>query len=479
MKGNIFKSYLLIILIFLLAIKGFAQSRESWLKLERKGKGYGYDHIVVESLGDGNIKYHIQEVIKTDIAGFNPQEIIQEGHYIVDLDMHPVSLDLRIQYHSKKMHIKGNCLNEVMYLTTVDDEGFTLNHEIPFQDVHFEVVVGNVIFRRKNENQFRLKIFSPIELKVNEFQVEVKETDGDGIEAILKERITMKYLIDRRGRIRQIEFVELNSRSYLTNAEDAQNIDYLNTADGFTLTVKPERPLPDIYKITQAQVRVKWQEIPFEEFKFEDNRQKIFAKSNSGKDYEAVLEITQPPPPSTRISFPVRDDKFALFLGETQYIKPTNPSIRKKLADIQKDEKDAYWLVQKILLWVYDNVKGEYIVETLTGPEVLQRRKGKCSEYATLFASLSRAAGIPTRIVFGEAVNGNRWIGHLWCEVWLGEWVAVDAAMGIFVTGLSHIKFIDSATVIGTQIIRWKLVDNLSLEILDFKEKESSVDKDI
>lgn len=458
---------------------GFAQTRESWLKLERKGKGYGYDHIVVERLGDGNTKYHIREVIKTDVAGFNPQEIIQDGHYVVDLDMHPVSVDLRIQFHSKKMHIQGNCINGVMYLTTRDDAGFVLNHEIAFQDVYFEVVAGNVIFRRKSENQFRLKIFSPLELKVNEFQVEVRPTDGDGIEATVKERITLKYLMDRRGRIRQIEFVELNSRSYLTNAEDAQNIDYLNTADGFTLTVRPERTLPDIYIITQAQIKVKWQEIPFEEFKLEDNRQRLLAKSNSGKDYEAVLELTQPPPPSNRIPFPVRDDKFAPFLSDTPYIRPTDPSIQKKLAEIKKDEKDAYWLVQKILLWVYDNIKGEYIVETLTGPEVLQRRKGKCSEYATLFASLSRAAGIPTRIVFGEAVNGNRWIGHLWCEVWLGEWVAVDAAMGIFVTGPSHIKLIDSATVMGTQLIRWKLVDNLSLEILDFKEKKSSVDKDI
>jgi len=478
MKGNIFKLYLIFILIFFLTIKGFAQTRESWLKLERNGKGYGYDHIVVESLKDGNIKYQIQEVIKTDIAGFNPQEIIQKGHYVVDRDMHPVSLDLQIKYLSKKMHVNGNCINGVMYLTTKDDGGIALNHEIPFRDVYFEVVAGNVIFRRKSENQFRLKIFSPVELKVNEFQVEVKPAEGDGIEATLKERITMKYLMDRRGRVRQIEFVELNSRSYLTDADDARNIDYLNTDDGFTLTVRPERELPNIYKITQAQIKVKWQEIPFEEFKLEDNRQKLLAKSNSGKDYEAVLEVFQPPLPSNSIPLPVGDDKFALYLGDTQYIKPSDPSIQQKLADIQKDQKDAYWLVQKMLLWVYDNIKGEYIVETLSGPEVLQKRKGKCSEYATLFASLSRAAGIPTRIVFGEAVNGNRWIGHLWCEVWLGEWMAVDAAMGTFVAGPSHIKFIDSATVMGTQKIRWKLVDNLSLEILDYREKESSIDKD-
>jgi transglutaminase-like putative cysteine protease len=92
-------------------------------------------------------------------------------------------------------------------------------------------------------------------------------------------------------------------------------------------------------------------------------------------------------------------------------------------------------------------------------------------EFSTLFASLARAAGIPTRIVFGEALNGKNWVGHMWCEVWLGEWIAVDAAAGIFVETPSHIKFIDSPTVMGTQKIRWKLVDNLGIDILAFQKK--------
>ena len=146
--------------------------------------------------------------------------------------------------------------------------------------------------------------------------------------------------------------------------------------------------------------------------------------------------------------------------------------IEMKLAEIQEDEEnDPPRLVQKLLLWVYQNVKAEYTAETLTGPQVLERKRGKCSEYTTLFASLARAAGIPTRIAFGEATTGTVWVGHLWCEVWLGDWVAVDAAAGIFVKSPSHLKFIDSPTLKGTQSIRWRLVDNLSIEILNFKEE--------
>ena len=45
---------------------------------------------------------------------------------------------------------------------------------------------------------------------------------------------------------------------------------------------------------------------------------------------------------------------------------------------------------------------GTLIPETLSGPEVLQCRNGKCSEFSTLFASLARSLGIPTRIVLGD-----------------------------------------------------------------------------
>jgi hypothetical protein len=61
----------------------------------------------------------------------------------------------------------------------------------------------------------------------------------------------------------------------------------------------------------------------------------------------------------------------------------------------------------------------------------------------------------------------------MWNEVWLGEWIAVDPSSGAFVAGPSHLKFIDSPTVNGTQGVRFKLVDNLQIEILDFQQEKT------
>jgi hypothetical protein len=471
MKKGRSKSYFfpfLIASIFLTSLLS-AQTRESWLKLERNGKGYGYDHIIAEDLKDGRVKYKICQTIKTDIAGFNPQDIIQEGYYIVAEDMKPVAFDLDIKFKTKQTNIRGEIKDGVLFLSSQTKGEEISRREIPFEDVYFEVVLGNLIFQRKDDGNFILKIFNPVEAKINEYEVEVLPDEKGGIIAKAKERITLIFFIDRKGLLKQIKFVELNSRSYLTTAKNAQNIGYLNTADGLTLTVKTDPSLPDVWNVNKAQFSIRWRGIPFEEFNFVDNRQKAIEEVKNGEEYEAVLEIHKPAPPSKKITFPLEDDKFGSFLEDTEYIKPHDPAIQKQLALIQGNEKDGITLVHKILLWIYENVKPEYSAETLSGPEVLQRKKGKCVEFSTLFASMARAAGIPTRIAFGEALNGNNWVGHMWCEVWLGEWIAVDAAAGIFVENPSHLKFIHSLTIMGTQKIRWKLVDNLAIEMLTFQ----------
>jgi len=448
-----------------------SQTRDFWLKTERKGTGFSYEHFTIRKLAKGKIEYGVDQHTKTDVAGLNPQDIIFKFSYIVDSRLNPISLDINLQYQTKKTHITGKVEKGVMRLTAEDELGKVTRRELAFDKTYFYPVLADLILKRKAEKTFSLKFFDPTVMKVDEVKVEVTKSDAEGVEAVVSEQLTMKYRIDRKGRIKEIEYLEMHSRSYLTDAVDAQNITYLNTADGYTLTIRSEKSFPNVYKVIHAQVQLKWKDIPFEQFNLEDNRQKVAKKTKSNREYEAILEITKPDPVSTQISAPVKEEKFAPFLADTEYIKPSDPSIQKQIAEIRGEETNAQIIVENILGWIQANIKRDLIAETLTGPEVLEKKRGKCSEYAIVFASLARAAGIPTLIALGEAWSGNVWMGHMWNEVWLGKWVAVDPSAGSFVSGPSHLKFIDSPTVIGTQGVRLKLVDNLSIEILDFKEE--------
>ena len=452
-----------------------AQTKDYWFKIERKGTGYGYEHITISKLENGYLKYTLEQHIKTDVAGFNPQDIVLKGTYIVDTDFLPVSFNQYFKSQIKNIHISGRYTDSLMQLTVEDEEGEVRESMMPFQDTYFDVVLADLILKMEDEKIFNLRIFSPTDLKIDSIYVEVTRSDTKELEATVTDILTMKYLIDRQGWVKQIQFVELNIREYLTDSEDAQDITYLNTADGLTLTVKNKRSFPNVYKVNEAQIQLKWRDIPFDEFNLEDNRQKVMKKTLTKDNYEVILEIKKATPASKGITVPIVDEKFAPFLKNTEYIQPGEFTIHQKMIEIQKNERDAFILVQNILSWISDNITVDIIAETLTGPEVLKERRGKCSEYAILFASLARAAGIPVKVVLGQVISGNLWIGHMWNEVWLGEWMAVDPTAGIFVSGPSHVKLVDSHIVMGTQRVRMKLVDNLSIEILDYKEKETEI----
>ncbi|MBI4908736.1 MAG: transglutaminase domain-containing protein [Acidobacteria bacterium] len=157
-------------------------------------------------------------------------------------------------------------------------------------------------------------------------------------------------------------------------------------------------------------------------------------------------------------------------LGQDGDIQPRHPAIRKKAAEIAAGTKDPAAIVHALLTWVSEYIQFQIRSGILTGPQILEQRTGRCAEYAVLFASLARAAGVPTRIVLGVAHHDGIWGGHMWNEVWLGEWIAVDATSGTRVVDPLHLKLIDSPTVDGALLVPKRILDRLQVEILDFEE---------
>ncbi|MBD2858242.1 transglutaminase domain-containing protein [Spongiibacter sp. KMU-158] len=78
-----------------------------------------------------------------------------------------------------------------------------------------------------------------------------------------------------------------------------------------------------------------------------------------------------------------------------------------------------------------------------TALEGLRSGEGDCTEHALLLAALGRAAGVPTRVVFGVAYNNERFLGrrflfvpHAWVQAWTGEhWQSFDSGLGEFNAG--------------------------------------------
>jgi hypothetical protein len=310
--------------------------------------------------------------------------------------------------------------------------------------------------------------------KVQNIQVDITRAGKDIVEATVTDGITTKqYHVSQRGRIEQIKFVEQNVRVYVTNADDAKDIDYLL---GSSLEYKTKRVFPNAsgYGITKAHMKFTWRDLPFEKFCFKDNRQKPIKQNSDNNIYEIVLEFTKANAHSATMKVPINNNEFEIFLKDSAYIKPNDPGIRQQLAAIRGDEKDAYVIAESIVKWTASNIEFVVNAPILTGPEVLERKAGHCLHHAILFASLARAAGIPTKMVNGFVnikSDPHRWSTHLWNEVWLGEWIAVDPTRGEFITGPSHVKFAEASTYLGIQDAVNRLENNLSIEIMDFTQE--------
>ncbi len=220
------------------------------------------------------------------------------------------------------------------------------------------------------------------------------------------------------------------------------------------------------FRSLKSTIKVDWKDVDFADFNFTDNRQKLMSHTETDKAHQALLEIVKDQRDFTgRVTLPVTDSEFAPYLAETRFITPSLPEIGDLVRAICGEEADGWLVTQKILNWVYGNMQVEMIPQTLTTEEILAGRKGKCAEYAILFAAMTRAAGLPTKVALGERYQDGAWVGHLWNEVWLGEWISVDPSHGQSAPDALLLKFVDSPEVMGTQKVRMGLTGKLGISI--------------
>jgi len=144
----------------------------------------------------------------------------------------------------------------------------------------------------------------------------------------------------------------------------------------------------------------------------------------------AVLEVRRPKAPSG-VSFPaVRTEASREYLEPNAFIQSDDDEIVRLAKETIGTEKDAFRASLALERWVAENMKFDLGIVFAPATEIVRNRRGTCVGYATLLATLARAAGIPSRIVMGYVYALGMFGGHAWAEVRLGEeWVPLDAAV--------------------------------------------------
>ena len=135
------------------------------------------------------------------------------------------------------------------------------------------------------------------------------------------------------------------------------------------------------------------------------------------------------------------DPAFAKDLEPTVLMPCLHPDVKAAAERAVAGETDARRAVERIADFVYTLEKQSPDVAEATALEILEDRRGDCSEHALLFVALCRAAGIPARRCSGYVCVGEDWGAHAWAEVWTGAWMGVDPTTNDVGTAARYLFF--------------------------------------
>jgi transglutaminase-like putative cysteine protease len=140
------------------------------------------------------------------------------------------------------------------------------------------------------------------------------------------------------------------------------------------------------------------------------------------------------------------------FVESNFFINWDNPLVKQQaaraLAGVPAGASDWQKAVA-IERWVKENMRAfEFSQSMATADNVAKTLSGDCKQYAMLSAAMCRAAGIPSRTALGVVcAEGKKAMAyHMWFEVYAdGQWLPLDATLGLGGIGPGHIKITDSS----------------------------------
>jgi hypothetical protein len=152
-----------------------------------------------------------------------------------------------------------------------------------------------------------------------------------------------------------------------------------------------------------------------------------FTRVEAEGDTSVRLVLLSHDKPDATTPLPIPPGGFEEYLKATQLMEVDDPAVRAAAREAVGDAEDARAAARNIADYVFRLLrKGSPALAEPTAKEILEGRRGDCSEHCLLFTTLCRAAGIPARRCSGWVCIGGDWGGHAWCEIWVGEWIGAD-----------------------------------------------------
>lgn len=462
--------------LLLLGTLAFAQEAlpaEEWLTLSLRGTRVGYSHTSYAWV-DGQAVTTIHEEMSVQRMGSTMKstsdEIFRES-----ADGQPLSFHYEGRAGSHT--VVDGVIADGKIRATIKHGGQTSEKVVPLDpEVRFPVALDRQ-FRAHTLAaglKFSDKHLSPSSCTVSTIDYTVLGKEAvDGKEYWKVRTVTrgtggfeQVVFMDDNWETRRMDFVGLGMRADRATKEEAlaattgKSEDILSSS-GLPADILLLRPR----RLTELAVKVRARSGDLQGLEFAGDYQ---TSQPAGQD--AVVVRVKPPALSGEATQDVEPE----YLAANDYMHVQDNKIVETARRVAGSSTGAE-AVRKLRNWVATKVQAGGEVAFGTDLEALNSGRGDCTERAVLLASLCRAQGIPSKLVYGFAYSHGIFIGHCWNEVRLdGRWIPADAALlladGDTTVDAAHLKMLETSLKDGNPDTRAMIgaFGRLETELIEF-----------
>jgi hypothetical protein len=321
--------------------------------------------------------------------------------------------------------------------------------------------------------------FDPISLTIQKVSSEVvkagaRTVGGKEVPAFLLRTQSQGGLsdtwVDAKGQVLENSSASLGLRLVREDAGAERAATAYQPPKDFAIatSVKTAVRIPDPRKT--GMLRLKVSGIPAPDLVLSDARQRVVSRDPEGGVTAAVYQIQSRELPRTAL--PATPGARDAGLEDAPYLGVDDPEIRKQAKELAGGETDRGVIARRVRAWVRARMQKPANVAAPRGAaEIMRSRDGVCRDYATLFAALARAAGVPTRICAGIVYFQGAFFYHAWneCRLTAGDdgWYAFDSTLDDDFVDATHVKFSQGGP---TEIFAaLQVVGQIKAEVLEYQ----------
>jgi len=451
---------------------------EEWRGEYLGDKKIGYSYSILETLdGDAGEENPERYRLRTGVV-IPSEKVRMKTRVRAELDENLALRLLRLEMEAQdtRTDLEGSVVDGQLVLRVISS-GAVTRRVIPAEGpIYVGDVIPWLVVRQgmKPGDEASFQVFDPTVLATGAMTVHVDdweehELDGHTVRAL---KLTVGYMgipmeiwIDKDGTLLESRTGIMNIRSVNESRESLEESTDFADLDQGELIVEASIPvdtkIPDQQDLVSLTVKLRGLpddlEIP------SDSWQRVLSREGD----TATLRIG-----GGDTEGRVSQDELEAALEPSILVQSEDPRIREKAAEVVGDATENEEKAKRIATWLSRAMVSELRVSTPSAVEILESMRGDCNEYATLYAALARAAGIPARICAGLVYQDGSFFYHAWNEVYLPGrgWTPVDTAFGEFPADPTHIKFTQGD--LEEHVLIAQLVGKLELQIIDMKSRD-------